>query len=439
MRERVETTRERKLVARMQPSLAGVRNFLFNLNLLTPPSLTLPKTRGKTKTTTTTNNCTARKTLSPRPTRPWKTTLQQQQHTGTSSRARGTPARPPRPRRRRYGALRRGPAGAGWLRRQLAGRRRGELVGRNRSCSTRQRDRRGGGARSSSPRRSSRPPPSCRRCSAAATEGRGRRPSPPTSSCPSLLLARAPRCPAAGAEERPPRRPRLPSLLRSRCPSSHATRQSSASWGRWAPAPSRASSGPRTGSTGGSTRSRSRRRSFSRRRTWRGGGRRRRHWRPRARTEVGFFFPFAREGFSSGLFPVSPSLRGRVFETPPFSKKTESDSPTITSSSRRRRRIISLPRSSSGAASRGFSMEKKKEGGNSLFLTNFLFLLFLPKILFAGIVRYYGAWAERGPRGACFFLLGGSGGEMKRKRFCFFELGQSFSPQNSTLLLSQHH
>ena len=39
MRERVETTRERKLVARMQPSLAGVRNFLFNLNLLTPPSL----------------------------------------------------------------------------------------------------------------------------------------------------------------------------------------------------------------------------------------------------------------------------------------------------------------------------------------------------------------------------------------------------------------
>ena len=144
MRERVETTRERKLVARMQPSLAGVRNFLFNLNLLTPPSLSLPKTRGKTKTTTTTNNCTARKTLSPRPTRPWKTTLQQQQHTGTSSRARGTPARPPRPRRRRYGALRRGPAGAGWLRRQLAGRRRGELVGRNRSCSTRQRDRRGG-------------------------------------------------------------------------------------------------------------------------------------------------------------------------------------------------------------------------------------------------------------------------------------------------------
>ena len=297
MRERVETTRERKLVARMQPSLAGIRNFLFNLNLLTPPSLSLPKTRGKTKTTTTTNNCTDRKTLSPRPTRPWKTTLQQQQHTGTSSRARGTPARPPRPRRRRYGALRRGPAGAGWLRRQLAVRRRGELVGRNRSCSTRQRDRRGGGARSSSPRRSSRPPPSCRRCSAAATEGRGRRPSPPTSSCPSLLLARAPRCPAAGAEERPPRRPRLPSLLRSRCPSSHATRQSSASWGRWAPAPSRASSGPRTGSTGGSTRSRSRRRSFSRRRTWRGGGRRRRRWRPRARTEVGFFFPSRGRGF----------------------------------------------------------------------------------------------------------------------------------------------
>ena len=49
MRERVETTRERKLVARMQPSLAGVRNFLFNLNLLTPPSLSLPKTRGKKK------------------------------------------------------------------------------------------------------------------------------------------------------------------------------------------------------------------------------------------------------------------------------------------------------------------------------------------------------------------------------------------------------
>jgi hypothetical protein len=45
---------------------------------------------------------------------------------------------------------------------------------------------------------------------------------------------------------------------------------------------------------------------------------------------------------------------------------------------------------------------------------------------------------ERATR-CVFFLLGGSGGEMKRKRFCFFELGQSFSPQNSTLLLSQHH
>ena len=287
-----ETEKRKKFIAHgiAQASLAGVRIFFFSTSSLFPS--------GNENTTP------ARKTLSPRPTRPWRTTIrQQQQLTGAaaSSRDPGTPARPPQPRRRRSGVLPRERAGAGSRRQQLAVRRQEEerWAGKTRSSSNKDR-----GARSSSRRLS------CRRCSAATTAGRGLRPSPPTSSCPARpLFVPDPLCPAAGpagaAEEVPPQRQRQqqqhrrrpPSLRRSRCLSSRATPPSFASSGRWAPGRSRGSSGRRTGSTGGSTRSRSRRRSCSPRLTWRGGGRRRRRWLPRGLTEVrrGFFFFRERE------------------------------------------------------------------------------------------------------------------------------------------------
>ena len=87
---------------------------------------------------------------------------------------------------------------------------------------------------------------------------------------------------------------------------------------------------------------------------------------------------------------------------------------------------------------RFFNGKKERGGELTLFNEFSLPLVSSEKTIYRDreVLRRMGG--ERATR-CVFFLLGGSGGEMKRKRFCFFELGQSFSPQNSTLLLSQHH